>query len=147
MPRLIEAIADIVQRTCPMIGDDGRRGVVSALTAHDWTIAIDDIDEQPKHDTGKLPIVGWDLDVYHPTGAAHVAWWLIFHRAPLSYEHFGFLGKLGWSAGAFDNTISVATRGRDLTPVAATFLRDYAILAGEFLRLATAPPSTPTTQA
>ena len=68
-------IPGLVRRTTPMVDDYGRRGVVSALTAHDWTIALDDIDEQPKRAIGPLPIVGWSVDLTDATGRTHAGWW------------------------------------------------------------------------
>ena len=75
-------IPGLARRTTPMIDDYGRRGVVSALTANDWTIALDDIDEQPKRAIGPLPIVGWSVDLANATGRAHAARWLAAKLAP-----------------------------------------------------------------
>lgn len=128
---MLSQIPGLVQRTTPMVNGDGRRGVVSALTKNDWTIALDDIDEQPKHDTGVLPIVGWDVDIDHPTGAAHLAAWLTYKALRrTTAEHAENCAALGATPESYAAALDCALRCLPVDAAGVDLLRRYALRVG-----------------
>lgn len=103
----------------------GRRGTVHARSGNVCSFAIDGVES--------VVIAGADslaLIISDPTGAAHLAWWLLYGSPPVrpGAEHSAILHTIG--AGATEVLAIVQSAGRGdgdkMSRRALEILRDYA---------------------
>ena len=68
------------------------------------------------------------LNISDPTGAAHLAWWLLYQTPSRTAEqHAARLEAIGWTAAGYHAAIECAARGVPVGAVGLRLLRDYAL--------------------
>lgn len=98
-------------------------GVALRLQPEDRTICVIDGDE----DIWNVPSALVSLVISDPTGAAHLAWWLLYQTPSRTGEqHAERLEAIGWTANGYAVHVDLAARGLGVGSVALGFLRDYA---------------------
>lgn len=98
-------------------------GIAARLQPENGTICVFASDE----DIWNAPAALVSLVISDPTGAAHLAWWLLYStKTRTADEHAGHLAAIGWTASGYHAAIECAARGVPVGDVGLGLLRDYA---------------------
>lgn len=118
IPAAIRDCSPVVCVSTPPVGPDdvGDRGVVKST--EDGEVSVNG---------WHTPRSCWALVISDPTGAAHLAWWLLYQTPSRTPEqHAARLEAIGWTANGYAVHVDLAARGLGVGSVALGFLRDYA---------------------
>ena len=118
IPAAIRGCSPVVCASEPSVGSDvvGSRGVVKSTE-----------DGEVNVNGWWTPRVCWALNISDPTGAAHLAWWLL---APEQARGFARMAQAidatGWTFDGRLQILNMAARGEAVGETALGHMRDYA---------------------
>ena len=114
IPAAIRSCSPVVCVFTPPVGFDdvGDRGVVKSTE-----------DGEVNVNGWNTPRSCWALIISDPTGAAHLAWWLLYANRWTMTDHAARIEAMGWTLAGFQAAVDCAARG---LPADLARLADYA---------------------
>ena len=118
IPAAIRACSPVVCVSEPSVGSDVVGGLGVVRSTEDCDVSVNG---------WWTPRVCWALNISDPTGAAHLAWWLL---APEQARGFARMAQAidatGWTFDERLQILNMAARGEAVGETALGHMRDYA---------------------
>lgn len=119
-----------IRKHSPVLWTLGPDSTVSGGVVHihgDGSLSVASRQGGLLYEDDEVPRDAVALVISDPTGAAHLAWWLLYQTPSRTPEqHAARLEAIGWTANGYAVHVDLAARGLGVGSVALGFLRDYA---------------------